>query len=87
MDYDNIDTANLESQVKLTTHTGWYSHAQIKCCVAQTSFHIFSNAETKSCRNGKPVASFPDPAQLSVACSPLFCTEINGKLGRAWERG
>ena len=31
------------------------------------------------------LASFPGPAQLSVACSTV--TASDGKLGRAWERG
>jgi len=34
------------------------------------------------------IASFPGPAQLSVACSIASDgTATNGKLGGAWERG
>jgi len=36
------------------------------------------------------LASFPGPAQLSVACSTDWKgprTESDGKLGGAWERG
>ena len=33
------------------------------------------------------VASFPGPAQLSVAISTLFRTASDEKLGGAWERG